>query len=175
MPDRVEHDHRLVVHTQITGGPGFEEFLQGADAARQREEGVGSVLHHLLTLPHGVDDDEFVGVDVGDFAMHQRLRDDADGVSASCPCSASHRTHGRDVAAARHQRPAARRDRLPDVLGQGHQLRMRRPRRAVDTHRPLAAGISGHTDNLIHGFGAETCAESARKCAEIALDSGGAR
>ena len=61
MPERVEQDHRLVMHAQITRCPGFEELLEGADATGQRDERIGAVLHHLLALAHGVGDDQFVG------------------------------------------------------------------------------------------------------------------
>ena len=155
MPDRVEHDHRLVMHTQIARCPGFEELLEGADAAGQRDERVGAVLHDLLALAHGVGDDELVGFGVGDLPVHQRFGDDADGSAATGAGRACQRAHGRDVAAAGHQRPAALGDRFSDADGQRQQLRMRWPGRAVHTDRPFAVGFWGHMDN-------------------VAIDSGGA-
>ncbi len=85
VPEGVEHHDRFRVHTQIARCPGFEEFLERSDAAGQRHERVGAVLHDLLALPHGVGDDELVGLGVGDLPVHQRLRDDPDGVAAVCP------------------------------------------------------------------------------------------
>src|SRR6185503_13938843 len=61
VPDRVEHHHRLVMHAEVARSPGFEELLEGADAAGQRDERVGAVLHDLLALAHRVGNDELVG------------------------------------------------------------------------------------------------------------------
>ncbi len=96
----------------------------------------------------GVGDDEFVGVDVGELAVHERLRDDPDGAAAARPGPGGQRAHGRDVSAAGHQGPAAIGDGVPDSGGQLQQFGVPWTRRAVDTDRPFAARIRGHTDNV---------------------------
>ena len=88
----------------------------------QRDERVGPVLHHLLAFPHGFGDDEFVGVDVGELAVHERLRDHPDGASASRPRAAGQRAHRRDVSSAGHQGPAAVGDGGADAAGQVEQF-----------------------------------------------------
>ena len=95
-----------------------------------------------LRSPHGVGDDQLVGVDVGELAVHQRLGDDADGAAAARP--------GRRSATA----PIAETLPPPDTsvqprsaiasptrLASVEQLGMRGAGRAVDAHRPLVAGV----------------------------------
>ena len=43
---------RLVVVAELAPGPDLEQLLEGADAAGQREEGIGALGHHLLALVH---------------------------------------------------------------------------------------------------------------------------
>ena len=88
------------MHAEIPAGPGLEEFLERADAARQRDERVGAVLHDLFSLAHGVGDDQLVGVIVGDFAPDQHCRDDPDGPAATSSGGGGQRAHRRDISSA---------------------------------------------------------------------------
>ena len=139
----IQHDQRLVVHTQIAGRPRFEEFLESADPTGQHDECVGALLHDLLPLAHGVGDDQFVGFDVGEFAVHQGLGDHPYGSAVVRAGGGSHCTHCRHVASAGHQCPAAVGDGGADAGRHRQQLGMPRSRRAVDAHRPLAVIFFG--------------------------------
>ena len=48
----VEYGHGLRVAAELLEREGLEEFLEGADAARESYEGVGHILHRLLALGH---------------------------------------------------------------------------------------------------------------------------
>jgi Ca2+-binding RTX toxin-like protein len=49
------------VHAEVPGGPGFEKLLQRSDSTGQCQKGVAALLHHLLTLAHGVGNDQLIG------------------------------------------------------------------------------------------------------------------
>ena len=76
----------------------LDEFFKRADAARQRDEGIGALEHQLLARVHILDDDEFIDVHEHLFARAEKFRDDAGDLAAS----AKHRF--RDFA---HQAEAA--------------------------------------------------------------------
>ena len=81
------------MHTQIGRSPGFEEFLESADPAGERDECVSAVFHHLFAFPHGVGDDELVGFGVGDLSVNERLGNHPDGVAAAGAGGAGQRAH----------------------------------------------------------------------------------
>ena len=78
----VEDAHGFVVVAYASPGPGLEELVQGADAARQGEEGVGEIVHPRLALVHVRGDDELGELHVvhelvelpGNHARHGRLQ-----------------------------------------------------------------------------------------------------
>jgi hypothetical protein len=74
----IEH-HRLGVQVEPAPRQQLHHFLQGADAARQDDESVGQLEHHLLALVHGGDDHRLDAVEralpgdqeVGNDAQHR--------------------------------------------------------------------------------------------------------
>ena len=134
--------HRLVVHTQIAGGPRLEELLERADAAGQRDERVGAVLHDLLAFPHGVGDDSSSASTSASsrctsaFGMTPTVRPPrARAPVANAPIAETLPPPDTSV---QPRSAIASPTRLASASSSG----CRRPRRAVDTDRPLAAELS---------------------------------
>src|SRR5256885_13094140 len=68
----------------------LEQFLEGAYAAGQGDEGIAALGHHGLALVHGLDDVQLIAGMVGQFLVHQRLRNHADRKSTrlnQSPCN----------------------------------------------------------------------------------------
>ena len=51
----VREDHRLGMQAELRPGDDFHQFVEGAHAARQADEGIGHVGHERLALVHGGD------------------------------------------------------------------------------------------------------------------------
>ena len=68
--DQIEHrvpetldigkDHRLFMTAKLGPGHDFDNLLQCADTARQRDEGVCTLEHHMLALMHVLGDDKLI-------------------------------------------------------------------------------------------------------------------
>ena len=56
-------EDRLLVAAKLGPGELLDQFLQRADAARQRHEGVRALEHDALSLVHVARDDQFLRVD----------------------------------------------------------------------------------------------------------------
>ena len=101
----------------LTPGPDFEEFLQRADAARQGDEGLHPLCHHLLALVHGVDHVQFLQVGMPHLPVHQHAWDHADDPAAVGQHRIGDEAHEADLAAAVDQLPATLADHATDVPG----------------------------------------------------------
>ena len=102
----VDDDDRLAVEAEGPPGQDLEEFLQGAEAARQNREGVGPLEHLQLALVHGLDDDGFGERRMARLALQQEVRDDADDSATRIEGGIGHQAHQPDTAAAIDQRYA---------------------------------------------------------------------
>ena len=78
---------------QLLPGPGLEQFLEGADAARQRQKGGAALGHHVLALVHGLDDVQFGATLVRPFALDQCLGDHAHHAATGLQRTIRHNAH----------------------------------------------------------------------------------
>ena len=101
---------------ELAPGPGFEEFLEGADAPGQRQEGVGPFGHQALALVHGVDDQQFRAAAVRVLAFHQRARDHAHHPAAGGQRGVGHHAHQAAATTAVDQLAAVRADPSADLI-----------------------------------------------------------
>jgi len=92
---------------------GGKTFHERADATGHGNEGVGQVGHHRLARVHGVDDAQVGDAVMGDLAIGQGLRDDADHFPAGGQRRVGHHAHQADVAAAVNQADALLRKQRP--------------------------------------------------------------
>ena len=99
----VDNHDRLVVQTKLAPGDHFDRLVDGADPARQGDEGVGQFEHALLAQVHRVDHFEPGQAAVGDFLPDQTAGDDADGPAAGIGDAVRNHAHQADAAAAEHQ------------------------------------------------------------------------
>ena len=95
-----EQPDRFVMNAEFAPGQRFEQFIQGPDAARQRDDGIGAGVHHRFAFVQGLDDVKLVTVGLGDFGGHQQARDDADDTAAARHRGARRNAHQADRAAA---------------------------------------------------------------------------
>ncbi len=101
-------------------------------AARERRRRAG--VHDPFALTHRVDDDQLVGLGVGDLVADQVFWDHPDGVRAARPGRTRQLPHHRDPAAAGDQRVPFGRDPRADLGREGEVGRRDAlPGRAVDT------------------------------------------
>ena len=114
----VQQPQRLGVDAQLRPGVDLEELLERADAAGQRDEGVGELRHQRLALVHRADHPQVVEAGVADLAVEERLGNDADDLAARAA-----RRFGQGA----HHPDASRRRRRPHAALR--QRRARRPRR----------------------------------------------
>jgi hypothetical protein len=113
----VQQPARLGVQAELRPGDRLEQFLEGADAARQRDERVGVLGHPRLALVHRVDDVHRGDAGVADLAGHERVRDHADHFTASIQHRVGDDAHQTDVAAA-----------VDEAMATGDQRAAERPR-----------------------------------------------
>ena len=66
-------------------GPHLEQLLERAEPAGQHEERLGAPIHLGLAGAHVRGDDQLVGLEVGDLAQPQRVRDHTDGPRTAGP------------------------------------------------------------------------------------------
>ena len=101
---------------ELRPGQLLDQFFQRADAAGQRDEGVGALEHDALALVHVGRDDHLVGAFERQFARLQEFRNDADDLAAVVMDGPGERAHQAVGAAAideadavPRQQPAKRR------------------------------------------------------------------
>src|SRR4051812_50227681 len=78
----------------------LEQLLERADAARERDEGVGELGHQGLALVHGADHAQVAEALVADLEIEDLLRDDADDLAARLERSVGDGAHHPDLATA---------------------------------------------------------------------------
>ena len=74
----VEHAARPRVDPELGPGDDFEQFLEGAEPARERHECIGELGHQRLALVHRVHDAKRRQPFVRDLALDQGLRNHPD-------------------------------------------------------------------------------------------------
>ena len=114
-PADVQHTDRLAVDAQLRPGNDFEEFLQGAEASRQGDEGVGQRRHERLALVHAGDDVQPGHRFEREFPFRQRLGNDAVNRAAGLHHRVGDGAHQADVPAAVHQPVSARCQQLAQL------------------------------------------------------------
>ncbi len=102
----IEKDNRLIVKAKLAQGDGFKHFVQCAEPARERDEGVGFFVHYCFALPPGFGDDEFITASINIFALDKSLWNHSDNFCAVCLCRARKGAHQADVSAAINERRA---------------------------------------------------------------------
>ena len=120
-PLDVGEQDRLLVAAELRPGHLLDQLFQRADAAGQRDEGVGALEHDALALVHVARDDQLLRVAAGVLAVGQEFRDDAGHLAAVVEHRLGDRAHQADRAAAIDQADA--------VLGQDGSERPRGLRR----------------------------------------------
>ena len=114
-------DDRLAVMAELGPGHDLDDFLDRADTARQRHEGVGFLEHGMFALMHVVGDDQLVDnaeLTVSVASIHEKSRDDAGDLAAVNGRRGGNRAHDALGAAAIDQAQAGFGDR-PSQLGSG--------------------------------------------------------
>jgi len=96
----VEEEDRLGVDFEGLPGEDFEELLEGAEAARQGDEGVGAAADEGLAGVHGVGDVQLGEAVVGDFEVDEKGWDDADDAAAGVECALGDGVHEADFGSA---------------------------------------------------------------------------
>lgn len=99
-PLGVEQPARFMVEAELSPGDDFTEFVQGAETTRQGDEGVTQIRHEGLAFVHGMDDVQLSDSVVGQFAVDQRLWDDADHLTFVFEYRVGEDTHESDIPAA---------------------------------------------------------------------------
>ncbi|MNV31532.1 hypothetical protein D3C71_1228440 [compost metagenome] len=97
----------LLVHVQLRPGPDFEELLQRAGAAGQRDESVGLFNHHGLALVHILHQMQFGQAAVRLFLLLQQLGNHADHAAAAGQHLIGDDAHDADHRSAVHQAQVA--------------------------------------------------------------------
>ena len=100
---------RFGVHAERAPRQYLEQLVAGSVTAGQRDERIGQVGHQRLALMHRVDDPQLGQTAVRQFAVNQRLRNDADRLAAGREHGVGEHTHQADVSGAEDQVAAVRR------------------------------------------------------------------
>ncbi len=110
----VGDDDRLRMPAELRPGELLDQFLDGADAARERDEGVGPLEHHALALVHVLDDDEFLYVPQHLLLLGEEAGNDARDPSAGREHVARRLPHQPAPAAAIDEPDTGLRERLAE-------------------------------------------------------------
>lgn len=84
---------------QLRPGEHFKKLVERADAAGQRDKGVGELSHERLSFEHGIDDAEFGEAAVSGFKIHQLFSDDSGYIAVGGEAGVGHHSHQSDTAA----------------------------------------------------------------------------
>ena len=110
----------------------LDHLLKRADAARQRDKGVGLLEHALLALVHVARDDQ-IAARVGVLTILQKCRNDADHLAAVIQHGTGDFTHQADRAAAVDEPDAVFREDGSECPRGRHEGRVgARPGAAID-------------------------------------------
>jgi hypothetical protein len=115
----VEQKDGLGVNFERMPGENLEEFFEGAEATRERDEGVGFFSDERLAGVHGARDVEFRDAIVGDLKIDEHLGDDANDLSVKgqgCLRNSPHETH---IGSAIDEANVAIGERVAKFLGSG--------------------------------------------------------
>ena len=94
------------MNAELSPRPHFEDLFQRAEAARQRDEGIGERGHHGLALMHRLHDVHLGGAAMPHFAIPQRTRDHSHHPPSLGQRGVRKHAHQPDVPAAVDQRDA---------------------------------------------------------------------
>ena len=106
-PFGAEQEDRLGMPPELGPGHLFDQFLEGADPARQRDEGIRALEHQALAGVHVGNDDGLLDVVEHPFARFQKIGNDASDIAAIVEDRAGDRPHQADIAAAIDEADAA--------------------------------------------------------------------
>ena len=132
----VQGRDRLAVQAELGPGGDLGELLQRAQAAGQRHERVGELVHRLLALVHGAHLDELRQPRVRDLVADQMARDHADHLPAGRQRGVRQHTHQPDGGAPVDHRDAVAREQFAERPGGVGEIRPgpgRRPAIHTDT------------------------------------------
>ena len=96
----VEQPDRLRVQAELRPRQLLEQLVERPEAARKRSEPVGELGHQRLSLVQRPDDVQLGQSAVGELAIDEQLRDDADHLAARPECAVGDRAHQPDAPAA---------------------------------------------------------------------------
>jgi len=88
------------VQPKLLPGENFKRLVQGAEAARQDNEGVGDRRHLVFPVMHVVADDEFRAPGMADFVTVEEFWNDAGHHAASGKHRIGNQPHKTDLSAA---------------------------------------------------------------------------
>ena len=100
----VEQTHWLVLDTDLIPRGGFGQFVERADAAGQRDERVGAVVHERFALVHPVGLDQLGVATMGDLFAEQVPWDNTDDFAATFEDGVREKAHEADRSAAVDER-----------------------------------------------------------------------
>ena len=95
----VEQTAGLLMNVELAPGEHFKHFVQGANAAGERDETIRQLGHAHLSFEHGLDDLEFGAAGVTDLKIQQRPSDDADHFATGLEAGVGDTSHQPDAAA----------------------------------------------------------------------------
>ena len=121
------------MHLQLGQYRHLEQLLEGAEPARQREEGVAGGRHQGLALGHGFDEVQLGQPVVADLVVDKEARQDAHDLTPARERCAGYLAHQSDLRPAVDHRDAGVDEQLADRAGRRGVLRaMAMTRRAID-------------------------------------------
>jgi hypothetical protein len=81
---RIQQENGFLVEFKGVPSEDFEELLEGTEASRQGDEGVGLFSDKRLACVHGARDVKFRDAVVGNFEIYQNLRNNAYDSTVGC-------------------------------------------------------------------------------------------
>ena len=112
----VQEAARLPMQAELGPGEHFEEFIERAPPARQRDEAIGKVVHQCLALVHRRDNPQLRQAVVSNFLRDQTFRDDAGDQASAGEDRISDCTHQTDARTPVDNPDPARDERSSELL-----------------------------------------------------------
>lgn len=103
----IQNGAGLALQRELRPGEGFAEFVPGAKAAGQGEEGAREIGHEGFAFVHGGDHVHLGEAGVGDFQIGEGAGDDPDDAASSGEAGIGEDSHQSDISASVDQRQAA--------------------------------------------------------------------